>query len=72
MDLAALADPKNEGAYVKCEWIEADGTLHRLLAFIEKDRPAASCAKPEAWIYEAKPGAAPITRPAPPIGAARP
>lgn len=51
-DFQQLRLPTSEGIYVRREWMSDEGTVRRMIAFVEKDRPATSCEKPEAWIYE--------------------
>lgn len=65
-DLASLQDPRQEGVYLRRAWTDPKGTSHRFLAFVEKDRPGAGCAKPELWIYDAPPHEPVQTRPIPP------
>lgn len=62
-DFDELLKPSNEGVYVRNEWTDASGATRRFIVFIEKDRPASVCEKPEAWIYEERHCAAPSTRP---------
>ena len=64
-DRARLLVPEEEGAYVRREWTAPDGTVHRFMAFVEKDRPGSTCIKPEAWIYDAPPNGPVETRPIP-------
>jgi hypothetical protein len=64
-DFDRLRAPDQEGAYVKREWEDETGRRHRFMAFIEKDRPGSTCAKPEEWIYEERRGGHPETRPIP-------
>ncbi|NUP90378.1 MAG: hypothetical protein HUU25_11255 [Candidatus Sumerlaeia bacterium] len=63
-DLAALLDPSREGICLQRESCGPDGS-HRFCATLEKDRPAASCEKPEEWIYQDRPDHRPETRPIP-------
>lgn len=51
-DFRHLADPANEGAYIRREWTDEEGRPRRFMVFIEKDRPGSTCIKQEAWIYE--------------------
>ena len=51
-DFQQLADPANEGAYIRREWADEEGQPRRFMVFIEKDRPGSTCIKQEAWIYE--------------------
>lgn len=62
-DLARLNDPAEEGVYLRREVNLKSGEAHRFIAFIEKDRPPTKCDKPEEWIYQRRPGEAPVTRP---------
>ena len=63
-DLALLNDPAQEGVYLRWERTLPSGEPRRFMAFVEKDRPAAKCDKPEAWIYESAPDGSPVsTRP---------
>jgi hypothetical protein len=61
-DLATLCKPHEEGVYIRREWWGADGSPRRFMAFVEKDRPGATCDKPEAWIYDEVPGVRRETR----------
>ncbi|MBX7246742.1 MAG: hypothetical protein K1X53_14695 [Candidatus Sumerlaeaceae bacterium] len=68
VDFADLKNPANEGAYIRREWTDGQGETRRFMAFIEKDRPASKCDKPEAWIFEENwSGPSPV-RPIPPPG----
>jgi hypothetical protein len=69
-DLAELAAETKEGVYIRREWTDAGGIVRRFIVFVEKDRPGATCEKPEEWIYEVVRGSAPTTRPIP-VGATR-
>ncbi|AXA37142.1 MAG: hypothetical protein D6691_01885 [Candidatus Hydrogenedentota bacterium] len=51
-DFQELSRPDREGVYVRREWSDSGGEVRRMIAFVEKDRPAATCEKPEMWIYE--------------------
>jgi len=51
-DLRTLENPESEGVYLRKEWTDNQGVARRFMAFIEKDRPASTCRKIEAWIYE--------------------
>ena len=51
-DAEQLSDPAQEGVYIRREWTDDTGEPRRFMAFIEKDRPASTCKKIEAWIYE--------------------
>jgi hypothetical protein len=51
-DLDRLRDPGTEGVYCRREWRDPAGDTVRAMAFLEKDRPATSCDKPEVWIYD--------------------
>ncbi|MCX7964035.1 MAG: hypothetical protein N2644_06090 [Candidatus Sumerlaea chitinivorans] len=51
-ELEELSRPDREGVYVRREWTDAGGEVRRMIAFVEKDRPASTCDKPEMWIYE--------------------
>lgn len=62
-DFATLADPAQEGFYLRREWTNAAGETHRFMAFVEKDRVGATCLKPELWIYDALPDGRQETRP---------
>lgn len=63
-DLATLNNPSEEGAYLRRETRLPSGEPHRFIAFVEKDRPATRCNKPERWIYEyATDGSPASTRP---------
>lgn len=62
-DLDALNDPSQEGVYLKRECVLANGETYRFMAFVEKDRPAARCDKPEQWIYDYRHGDTPEMRP---------
>ncbi len=63
-DRATLKDPAEEGVYLRRETLLPSGDVHRFMAFIEKDRPATRCGKPEAWIYAyAKEGLPASTQP---------
>jgi hypothetical protein len=57
-DVEALSNAQQEGVYLRTE---RGG--ERFMAFIEKDRPASRCDKPEEWIYDTAPGAKPVTFP---------
>jgi hypothetical protein len=61
-DLAELLKPDTEGVYIRREWVSATGEVRRFLAFVEKDRPAAACNKPETWIYDTAGGDVAETR----------
>ena len=50
-DCRRLNDPNEEGIYLRYETKLDDGTVHRFMAFVEKDRPASKCNNPETWIY---------------------
>lgn len=54
-----------EGVYLRREWTDLDGGRHRFMAFVEKDRPAATCRKIEQWIYDDPPHGPCETRPIP-------
>jgi hypothetical protein len=62
VDLARLLDDATEGIYFRTE--PGDDRAERFMFFIEKDRPAAACDKPEHWIYEERHGKPASTRPA--------
>lgn len=64
-DAARLFDPCEEGVYLRREWTDEAGAVHRFMAFAEKDRPGSRCEKPEAWIYDAPPHGTYETRPIP-------
>jgi len=64
-DLATLLRPDEEGVYLRREWIGGDGSVHRFMAFAEKDRPGSTCVKKEQWIYDAPPHGPVETRPIP-------
>jgi hypothetical protein len=64
-DFAVLCDETNEGVYVRREWQGPDGAPQRMIAFVEKDRPATACDKPEYWIYEGHAGGEETRRPIP-------
>lgn len=49
-DLTLLQDDRREGVYFKRE-PDAE-RVERFMFFVEKDRPAATCDKPEHWIYD--------------------
>lgn len=51
-DCERLLEPDREGVYLAREAVAEDGSAHRFLAMVEKDRPAAKCGKPEKWIYD--------------------
>jgi hypothetical protein len=51
-DLRRLSSPEEEGVYLRREWTDSSGKAHRSMAFIEKDRPATACSKPDEWIYD--------------------
>lgn len=53
-ELATLRDPDREGVYLRREWTDANGLPARSMAFVEKDRPASRCEKPEAWVFGAE------------------
>ncbi len=55
-ELVNLASADREGVYLRREWFDSQGERHRSLVFVEKDRPAVSCDKPELWIYDDRPG----------------
>ena len=61
----ALISPDSEGAYIHREWKSPEGSVRRFMAFVEKDRPAATCNKPEVWIYDSRAGEPIETRPIP-------
>jgi hypothetical protein len=48
-DLDLLRDDSREGVYCRTEAAEERA---RFIFFVEKDRPGATCEKPEHWIYE--------------------
>ncbi|MGI6454127.1 MAG: DUF7009 family protein [bacterium] len=62
-DCKTLNNPSQEGVYLQKEVQLMDGTLHRFIAFVEKDRPSTKCDKPEEWIYQKEPGQRPVTLP---------
>jgi hypothetical protein len=64
-DFRILSDPHEEGVYLKRECKEKDGTTHRFMAFVEKDRPGSTCEKKEQWIYDAPPHGEQQVRPIP-------
>lgn len=65
-DLKSLCEPNREGVYIRREWVDRTGVTRRSMAFVEKDRPASVCDKPEAWIYqEGRVGEKAETRPIP-------
>ncbi len=64
-DMSKLKDPSEEGVYLRRESQLDSGETHRFIAFVEKDRPATVCGKPDEWIYQDKPGQRPDTRPIP-------
>lgn len=64
-DRASLMQPDEEGVYLRREWTAPNGTIHRFMAFIEKDRPGSTCVKKEQWIYDAPPHGDVETRPIP-------
>lgn len=41
--------------YIQKETPLPDGTVHKFMVFIEKDRPATKCDKRDEWIYEKDP-----------------
>ncbi len=51
-DWEKLKDPQEEGVYLRQEVEKEDGSFHRFISFVEKDRPASKCDKPEMWIYD--------------------
>ena len=62
-DMQTLNQPSEEGVYLRREVTLPNGEMHRFIAFVEKDRPATHCDKPEAWIYETQGGENPKIRP---------
>jgi hypothetical protein len=62
-DLRDLCEPEHEGVYIRHETSGEEGSPHRFIAFVEKDRPSSKCDKPEEWIYDQRPGERPMTRP---------
>jgi hypothetical protein len=64
-DRDTLLQPEQEGIYIRREWISPQGTSHRFMAFVEKDRPGSTCVKKEQWIYDAPPNGPVETRPIP-------
>jgi hypothetical protein len=63
-DRVTLNSPSEEGVYLRREHTLASGETRRFMAFVEKDRPASKCDKPEAWIYDtAKDGSVASTLP---------
>lgn len=50
-DCEKLSDPRKEGVYLRVETEIEPGVVHRFMSFVEKDRPATHCDKPELWIY---------------------
>ncbi|MBX3729135.1 MAG: hypothetical protein KF858_08105 [Candidatus Sumerlaeia bacterium] len=65
-DHATLADPSQEGVYIRREWTDAAGASQRFMVFVEKDRPGSTCTKPEAWIYDGHHGGDNVVVPIPP------
>lgn len=55
-DLVNLGSADREGVYLRREWMDSQAGRQRSLVFVEKDRPAVSCDKPELWIYDDHPG----------------
>jgi hypothetical protein len=64
-DRDALIQPDQEGVYIRREWKSPDGTSHRFMAFVEKDRPGSTCIKKEQWIYDVSRQGEVETRPIP-------
>ncbi|MEW6233794.1 MAG: hypothetical protein AB1656_00270 [Candidatus Omnitrophota bacterium] len=63
-DCQRLNDPTIEGIYLQEETELDKGTVHRFMAFVEKDRPSTKCDKPELWIYDHRSNATiPILKP---------
>ena len=70
-DRDMLLREDEEGVYIRREWVAPDGTIHRFMAFVEKDRPGSTCVKQEQWVYDAPPHGAVETRSIPSKGGAR-
>lgn len=51
-DCKTLNAPSEEGIYIRQEIELESGKIHRFIAFVEKDRPATKCGKPDEWIYD--------------------